>query len=66
MNYLDAAIDTLDRSQGDVYDIDHRDRLTRVAEVYAAIALVQRLEPLAQHLEQLERIASATEEAAVR
>ena len=53
MNYLEAAMDKLDQSMGDVRDYDHRDRLTRIAEAYAAIAQAQAMERIAKHLENI-------------
>lgn len=53
MDYLESAMTKLDQSMGDVRNDDHRDRLTRIAEVQAQIALVQVLERIAVQLERL-------------
>ncbi len=53
MNYLESAMTKLDQSMGDVRDQEHRDRLTRIAEVQAMIAVAEVLERIANQLERL-------------
>lgn len=47
------AIDALEKSQGDVRNEEYKQRLTQLAQVYAAIAQAQALTKIAEQLEEL-------------
>ena len=53
---IEYAIDALEKSQGDVRDEQHKQRLTQLAAVYAAIAQAQALTQIATMLEEIKAV----------
>lgn len=51
MNYLEEAKELIERSQGDVRNEEHKQRLTQLAMAYAAIAQAEALVRIADQLE---------------
>ncbi len=50
---IEYAIDALEKSTGDVRDEAHKQRLTQLAQTYAAIAQAQALVKIAEKLEEI-------------